>query len=139
MPSPDRALVLSRVSEAEWDVLRFTVPGQPVPKARPRWAPRGGTYTSPRTVEAEKRIGEYLKGAYPHLRPSAARMGLSIEVYLNSGRQGDADNYLKLVADSCTGKVWLDDKQVDEMYVRLFRNASVPMTTIRIYKMEVLA
>jgi len=117
-------------------ICLFTVPGQPVPKARPRWAPRGGTYTAPRTVAAEKRIGEYLKVAYPHLRPAEGRLGLSVEVYLRGGRQGDADNYLKLVADALNRKAWLDDKQLDRMYVEVFRECPAPMTRIRVYEIQ---
>jgi len=117
-------------------ICHFTVPGQPVPKARPRWAPRGGTYTARRTVEAEKRIGKYLRVAYPHLRPAEGRLGLSVEVYLKGGRQGDADNYLKLVADALNRKAWIDDKQLDRMYVAVFRQCEEPMTWIMVYELE---
>lgn len=116
-------------------VCRFTVPGEPVPKARPRFDPRSGrTYTPATTVEAEKLIAGYFKETYPHLEPCAEPVGLHLRFHLKGVGRGDWDNYGKLVSDSLNGKAWCDDKQVRKADVELFDHARDPRSDILVYR-----
>lgn len=105
-------------------ICMFSVPGQPVPKARPRVV-RGGTYTPPRTAEAEQRIAQYLKVAYPHLKPATGRLKVALTFHVK-GVGGDIDNYAKLVLDALNGRAWVDDKQIDGLVVSVWRKRADP-------------
>jgi Holliday junction resolvase RusA-like endonuclease len=111
--------------------LVFMVPGEPIPKARPRVV-RGGTYTPPRTTQAEGRIREYLKVAYPHLRPSESAYAVTLEFQFKGVGRGDWDNYAKLVCDALNGIVWMDDRQIRRADVVLRRNFVDPCTIVTI-------
>ncbi len=105
-------------------VCTFVVPGQPVPKARPRVVGQHA-YTPVRTVAAEKRIGQYLKVAYPHLKPATGRLKVALMFHLSHAR-GDIDNYAKLVLDALNGRAWVDDQQIDTLVVSVLRNTADP-------------
>lgn len=116
-------------------VCNFTVRGEPVPKGRPRFNFRTGrVYTPDRTAEAEKRIGEYLKVAVPHLVPATGRIRFKAVFYMKGVGRGDWDNYGKLVSDALNGKAWLDDKQVKEAEVLLISNSGNPRIDIIVYE-----
>lgn len=100
----------------------FIVPGNPVPKARPRVV-AGRTYTPERTAAAEARIAQYFKVAYPHMRPTTARLVVVLTFHIK-GTRGDIDNFSKLVLDALNGKLWADDQQIDRLSVSVYRNQS---------------
>ena len=110
--------------------MRFTVQGQPVPKARPRLAPRGHTYTPHATREAELRVQQYCFANYPHLRPSEGRIRLTVEFHLRGAVRSDLDNLWKLVSDALNGIVWVDDRQIVSAAADVFTNATEPRTEI---------
>ena len=112
-------------------VCAFTVPGSPVPKARARVV-KGHTYTPRQTVEAEERIGHFLKVRYPHLQPSTARLRVEL-VFRLKGVRGDSDNFCKLVMDALNGKAWVDDKQVDQLSITVQRQSDTPETRIAVW------
>lgn len=66
----------------------------------------------------------YFKRAFsalPHERvePHTGRLFVGLFLSAPDARAYDIDNRIKAVFDACThGKVWLDDKQVDELHVR---------------------
>ena len=130
--------------------LRFTVPGDPVPKARARvvTGSNGNThsYTPDKTVSAEGVIKLFanLAGAKPMEGPLA----LDVEIYLaipkswSHKRSLDAvhgitrpetrpdwDNFGKLVSDALNGVAWRDDGQIVEAHVAK-HYAEVPHTEI---------
>ena len=110
--------------------IAFVVPGQPVPKGRPRLAPRGHTYTPPRTAEAETRVIGYLKKTYPHLRPLSVDCALEIDCYIKGKGRGDWDNFGKLVSDALNGIAYEDDSLVQDARVRLHHYSDTPRTEI---------
>jgi len=117
-------------------VCWFSVPGEPVPKARPRFDQRHGrTYTPAATVEAEKRLADYFKTTYPHFQPCADPVGLRLRFHLKGVGRGDWDNYGKLVSDSLNGKAWIDDKQVRRADIELLDRTSEPRTDILVYRL----
>lgn len=113
-------------------LCEFTVPGQPVPKARPRVV-AGRTYTPERTKRAEQRIAEYFKVAYPHLKPTWEPVSLSLTFSLKGLRTSDWDNLAKLVCDALNGKAWVDDKQIIHATVRIWWNRPEPCTHVEAY------
>ncbi len=116
-------------------VCTFTVPGQPVPKARPRVV-KGRAYTPHRTAGAEKRIAEYLKVKYPHLVPVAVRVDVSLMFHLKGAQTADWDNLAKLVCDALNGKVWLDDRQIATATVEVVEHSNSPRTVIDVWTQQ---
>ncbi len=115
-------------------LISLNIPGPPVPKARARVTRRGGTYTPPRTVEAEKRIAEYCRARYPTLVPSIARLRMVCH-FGTKGARGDGDNFLKLAADALAGLVYVNDSQIDQYDITVDRYALPPVTRIEVYEL----
>lgn len=118
-------------SRAQTLVCSFIVPGQPVPKGRPRVV-KGHAYTPARTIEAEKKIGQYLKAIYPHLRPVDGPVSVALTFWMKGAQTADWDNLAKLVCDALNGKVWLDDRQIVFATVRVYQRSN-PATNIEVY------
>lgn len=95
----------------------FTIHGEPVSKARPRFTRTGATYTPATTVEAERAV----RAAYQAARIGSADIDpearYSVDVVFTNGnrRRRDLDNMVKLVLDALNGVAWADDVQVSEI------------------------
>lgn len=106
--------------------VEFIVQMRPVPKARPRLARNGHTYTPKNTVDAEKKIASVARIAIA--KPLSGPLSLYIEFYyavpkswskgkreaipLPRTERPDLDNIGKLVLDSLNGIAYLDDAQI---------------------------
>lgn len=112
--------------------ISFTIEGEPVPKARPRFTQRGGyvsTYSTSKTVEAERRVA----AAYMEHGDGVIEgpVGLICEFYMGIPKSDskatkakkkngeilplkkpDIDNLVKLVMDGLNGLAFADDCQV---------------------------
>lgn len=95
----------------------FTVPGEPMGKARPR-VTKHGTYTPKATRQAEGRIQSALLTVYPAQAALANvddvhawRLHLVFSRYERTHR--DVDNLQKLVMDAMNGLAYADDSQVE--------------------------
>ena len=115
--------------------ISFTVPGQPVGKARAR-VTRHGTYTPAATVGYEERIivaaREAMTDAGRDVVPQgvAVRLDVSFKFQVQQSwskkktlamlgahlQKPDRDNLLKAVSDALTGVVYHDDCQVNSGY-----------------------
>jgi len=115
-------------------MIEFTVPGQPVPKGRPKFARRGKgvvAYTPAKTAAYESLVqhaaAAAMGGRLPTARPvklvvslalqvppswSKKRQALAIAGVIRATKKPDADNVLKGLKDACNGIVWKDDAQV---------------------------
>lgn len=94
-------------------VLRFTVPGEPCSKARPRWSPRTRKAYTPEKTRAREGVIQALGVAARQTPPDAlALFAVSSTFYLWSNQMRDIDNLAKLVLDGLKGVVWADDSQV---------------------------
>ncbi len=110
-------------------VFTFTVPGQPVPKGRPRKG-KHGFYTPQRTRDAERTIGSYALSATPS--PLTEPLRVELAFYVKDKRRSDVDNFAKCVLDSCNGIVWRDDSQIVFLAVEKHVDAEDPRTEIRV-------
>jgi len=94
-------------------MIAFTIPGRPMPKARPRLGVRGRTayiYTPESTRAYEQLVGMCARAATP--APLQGPVEMRAVIYLHRGRRGDLDNYLKCICDGLNKIAWLDDGQV---------------------------
>ena len=101
-------------------MIRITVPGRPVPKARPRLGVRGRkafVYTPPATREYEKLVGWVAKSV--GCRPVEGPVSVALSVYVK--RRLDADNIAKSILDGLAGVAYWDDDQVVELLVRKYK------------------
>lgn len=92
-------------------VREFIVPGQPVPKERPR-VYKGHAVTPKKTVIAEAAVREaYLKDYFGY-EPFEGDVTIMCRFYLQDNRRMDLDNLLKLVQDALNEVAFNDDKQI---------------------------
>lgn len=111
--------------------IRLTIPGECVPKARPRMT-RYGVYTPPRTKQYERYIQTLLKShRVPKLEgplkvtivinkgiPKSMgkkKQALAIAKQLFPTVKPDLDNYIKAVLDACNGIAFHDDNAICEL------------------------
>lgn len=105
--------------------LSFIVPGQPVPKARPRVTSRG-VWTPARTKAYEAFVRGFALQARQRIKAAgivwtlSARYSVEIDLY-GADAQADVDNVAKSILDACGTKrkplLWHDDAQVDRLVV----------------------
>lgn len=96
--------------------VRLSVPGQPVPKARPR-VYNGHGITPAKTKAAEAKIrAEYLK-KYAGCKPFDAEIIMHVAFYMQDRRRVDYDNLAKLVTDALNGIAYVDDSQIVESII----------------------
>lgn len=139
-------------------VLAFVVPGQPVPKGRPRFGTRAGrpvTYTDGKTLSYERTVAWYAgqgwRGVGPLVepvrvevvavlkRPQALYRRKDPDGELHAPGRPDLDNCIKAVLDGLNQSgVWRDDAQVVEVTGRKIYHgkAGAPETRVRVWRVE---
>jgi len=127
-------------------VLRLTVPGEPVPKGRPRFG-RGHAFTPATTRREEERVAmlaihklmySALLGPTPtncRRATDAAPRALTVTFYSGDHRRRDLDNLVKLVKDALNGVAWKDDSQVDQLHASRIHGDPNPRTEIAVHRM----
>lgn len=91
--------------------VKITIPGRPVPKARPRPASNRRGYIIPaRTMAYQRQVGWVAKQQIK--TPFAGDVEVTIVLYFRGGRVGDVDNYQKSILDGLNGIAFEDDRQV---------------------------
>lgn len=131
----------------------FTIPGQPVPKGRPKFARRGAhvvAYTPQKTASYENLVklaaSTAMQGIEPTARPVALSVTLNLQIpasWSNKRRAAavagticatkkpDADNVLKGIKDGCNGIVWADDAQVVRIMIEK-RYSETPSAVVHV-------
>lgn len=66
-----------------------------------------------------------IKSQY-HSQPLLESVKLTVELYFGDKRIRDIDNYNKLLLDACSGLLFLDDKQIQELIIRKFYDKENP-------------
>lgn len=105
--------------------MRFTVPGVPVPKARPRFTRTGNTYTPAKTVAHEAAVMTAYRAAGGNLLQGALRVEIELVMPIPKStpkkllasllwhrKRPDVDNLAKTVLDALNGVAYGDDGQV---------------------------
>jgi Holliday junction resolvase RusA-like endonuclease len=110
------------------EILRFFVPGQPLPKQRPRLG-RHGVYTPTKTLEWENEIGWAAREAMQIAGLGATPCDVHVHMlFQRKGKQrADLDNLIKACLDGMNGIVWIDDRQVRSLSAQVdygFANGS---------------
>ena len=137
-------------------MFECTIPGPPVPKARPRLG-KHGTYTPPKTKAWGTKAAWLLKAAHkgerltgpvvvevrfvlplPKSRPDDiakdtwARLHTTPDITVIRGMGPDIDNLAKAILDALNHSgVWVDDRQVVELHACKFYGAT-PHTSVRV-------
>lgn len=103
-------------------VAEFSVPGEPVSKARARFTKYGSktvTYTPEKTKTGEARMAAAFR-AVCKSKPSDPEIAYRVEAHFYNGtrQRRDIDNMTKLILDGLNGVAWVDDNQVTELIAR---------------------
>ena len=123
------------------DRISFTVPGNPIPKARARVTfSRGGgkptAYTPARTKGWEATVKDAARLAMGGRAPFEGPVGVELWLWRGDRRKADADNCEKAILDACNGVVWRDDDQVLEMHRYKVLDRNSPHVDIRVWPVK---
>lgn len=118
-------------------MISFTVPGEPVGKARPRVTIAGGrahAYTPAKTAAYEQLVAVYASAAMKKAPLLEHPVRVRLDIYCKvpgtwskkrrtnalagierPAKKPDLDNVVKILADGMNGIVWVDDAQIVEL------------------------
>lgn len=91
-------------------VFTLVVPGNPIPKGRPRVVD-GHAYTPKATRDYEALVRGAAALAWPH-DPMVGPLEVELIFYRENLRRADFDNLTKAVVDALQGVVLIDDNQI---------------------------
>lgn len=116
-------------------MLRFTIPGKPEPKARPRRGKGGHFYTPKSTSSYEARVRSIARAIIPPDSgwPTLDHVEMVLDIYCETDAGGDVDNIEKAVMDGMAGPVYGNDKQVKSKVVRLRVDRESPRAEVCVY------
>lgn len=130
-------------SEPAAIIVNFTIPGEPVSKARARFTnykSPGRMYTPEKTRNAEKLVAlQFRSQKGPHTLDPEITYGIIATFHNGTRQRRDVDNMLKLLLDALNGVAWVDDNQVTEVAGRkTFGNKHDARTEVTIYETGVM-
>jgi Holliday junction resolvase RusA-like endonuclease len=129
--------------------IRFSVPGVPVAKARPRVTRRGITYTPAKTVRYEERVREFANG---NVQLLIGPLEMSIVAYWpckgaprkhNPRSQAwkltrpDGDNIAKTITDALNGIAYRDDSEIARLTVEKVHCAQDQLPRVEVLIREI--
>lgn len=94
----------------------FTVPGDPLSKARPR-VYNGHGITDRQTRDAENRVYAEFRRQYANATPLTGPIRIRLEFWMASRRPRDWDNLAKLATDALNRVAYRDDSQIVNAFV----------------------
>lgn len=109
-------------------LVNFTVDGEPVPQARPRFTKTGRTYTSKRCSDYRQLVASCAKKAM--IGKSIAEKNIPIVAFIDFFRskkttaRSDIDNLIKAILDACNMIVYQDDSQIVKIYASKNQSSS---------------
>lgn len=95
--------------------IEFIVPGETVPKGRPRFGRGGKVFTPPKTKAFEQKVALFARSAIK--QPWGGAVEVSIDIF--GPYDGDLDNAVKSVLDGLNGIAYHDDRQVQTLHARI--------------------
>ena len=138
-------------------MISFTVPGQPVGKARARTVVQGGkthSFTPAKTARYEAFVAGVYKSLYPGAKPATGAVQVAIRAIYGVPKswpaekkrlalaelipvqvKPDLDNVVKCICDALNGIAWEDDKQITWLQARKSYGAE-PRVEVEIWMME---
>lgn len=96
-------------------MVRFTVPGRPVPAARMTHKGKFVSKQAERYLNYKNKVGWIAR--QNRVKRLEGAVCVELYLYLHGGRQGDADNYAKSILDGLNGIAWTDDEKVKRLVV----------------------
>src|SRR4029077_20557114 len=115
--------------------LKVTVPGEPVPLARPRTGRYGNVYTPQRSLQYQRDIA--WEARVQRTRFGSRDVIVHTDFFCRSKLAKDGDNMHKAVLDALEkAEVDDNDRQVVEGHYRVFRGVTKPRTEIRVYAVD---
>lgn len=117
-------------------ILKFTVPGQPVPFQR---AGANGKvrYTPKRYRVYKQLVGLVAQGAKARAKwPMDARYSLHLIAHFGDKIRRDVDNVAKSLMDGLNGIAYADDHQVDELSAKKILGATDPRLEVVVEVIE---
>ena len=134
-------------------MVNLIVPGEPVAKARPRWA-KWGMYTPKKTVNYETQIRERFSAEYPGFQPLESAIRIELSAFLGIPRsegkrkqrlmeagslrpkkRPDIDNCEKAALDALQGIAFRNDSQICEIETKKWYSR-MPRLEIRILEIK---
>lgn len=131
--------------------LHVTIPGEPVPKARPRLGRGGFAFTPKPTKDWEAKAKLHATSAASRARWQTTetlvgprggrkivplRYSVAIEVYRSSLGAGDLDNFIKAALDALNGIAFEDDRYVLDIQAKM-RLSKQPRVEVTVTTYEV--
>jgi len=107
--------------------LTFTVPGEPVPKARPRHGLNGNVYT-PRTTRVAEAVirARFIQAAGPGRVVRRDPVKLTLGFHCSTVRRVDLDNLAKTVLDALNALAYVDDSLIHALELRKVLGVGTP-------------
>ena len=115
------------------DLVRFTIPGKPQGKERPRLSKGGLVYTPRATKRYERAMAWAALGARPLSWALTGHFRVEVVCYFPDNRRRDGDNVLKAVLDGMQGVLYDDDSQVTFALVIKNVDRERPRTEVMVY------
>lgn len=112
----------------ETKTLEVTLPYPP--SANRYWRMFRGRMVPSVAAKAYK-TGVKLKLMAAGFRPKPGEVSVRVDIY-RPAKRGDLDNCLKVLLDSLSGVVWVDDSQIYEIVARRFEGKQKPRAELRI-------
>lgn len=113
--------------------IQLFIPGQPIPKARPRVI-NGYAHTPIRTARWEDTIGWSARAA--GVEPLAGDVSVMVAFRRKGKQRADVDNLLKSVLDGLNGIAFADDKQVVELHATVQYGCASPGVMVTVKEVE---
>jgi len=129
--------------------LRFTIPGEPVPKGRARTrvvTTKGGKsfashYTPAETKAYEQKVALLCQAAVSAQRwlwSPKDRFAVTVHVFrTHEGKGGDLDNYIKAVSDAINGIAFADDRYIRAVNAAMAQDAERPRVEVVVTRIRV--
>lgn len=129
--------VKRRPKNYTWDSVEFVIPGNPIPKARPRVVEKvdraGRVRRMAYTPKSTAAYEESVKAAYPYNGPQFDGIVLiEMDFFRRDRIRADWDNLAKAVTDALNGRAWDDDSQIRAASVRVYRGDGNPRAVVKI-------